>query len=76
MRRPLALLLLLPLLASAQTKQAPSLSKKTTAEVDSSLAGDITRQKQETVGAPLQYDQFRLGIELQVADKRREQIES
>jgi len=76
MHRPLALLLFLPIVASAQTKQAPSLSKKTTTEVDASLAGDITRQKQETVGAPLQYDQFRLGIELQVADKRREQIES
>ncbi|HXX30763.1 MAG TPA: tetratricopeptide repeat protein [Myxococcaceae bacterium] len=75
-RLPPLLLLLLSTLASAQTKQAPSLSKKTTAEVDSSLAGDLTRQKQETAGAPLQYDQFRLGIELQVADKRREQIES
>jgi tetratricopeptide (TPR) repeat protein len=62
--------------AQAQAKQAPSLSKKTSTDVDASLAGDITRQKQETAGAPLQYDEFRLGIELQVADKRREQIES
>ncbi len=77
MRRPLALLLLLlSNSALAQTKQAPALSKKTSTDVDSSLAGDITRQKQETAGAPLQYDEFRLGIELQVADKRREQIES
>ncbi len=77
MRRPLVLaLLLLATTASAQAKQAPTLSKKTTTDVDASLAGDITRQKQETSGAPLQYDEFRLGIELQVADKRREQIES
>ena len=77
MRRSLALLLFLAASAAlAQGKQAPSLSKKTSTDVDASLAGDITRKKQETSGAPLQYDQFRLGIELQVADKRREQIES
>lgn len=77
MRRPLVLAaLLFASLALAQAKQAPSLSKKTSTDVDASLAGDITRQKQEAAGAPLQYDEFRLGIELQVADKRREQIES
>ena len=77
MRRLLVLaLLLVPTLASAQAKQSPTLSKKTSTDVDASLAGDITRQKQEAAGAPLQYDQFRLGIELQVADKRREQLES
>jgi cellulose synthase operon protein C len=77
MRRPLVLAtLLVASVALAQAKQAPSLSKKTSTDVDASLAGDITRQKQETSGAPLQYDEFRLGIELQVADKRREQIES
>src|SRR5450631_2690132 len=78
MRRPLVLAtLLVASFALAQpAKQAPSLSKKTSTDVDASLAGDITRQKQETSGAPLQYDEFRLGIELQVADKRREQIES
>jgi cellulose synthase operon protein C len=77
MRRLLVLhLLLVSSSALAQAKQAPSLSKKSSTDVDASLAGDITRQKQETAGAPLQYDQFRLGIELQVADKRREQIES
>jgi cellulose synthase operon protein C len=77
MRRPLALALLLASsVAQAQGKQAPSLSKKASTDVDASLAGDITRQKQETSGAPLQYDEFRLGIELQVADKRREQIAS
>src|SRR5208283_5277582 len=56
--------------------EAPGLGKKSTTDVDTSLAGDISRQKQETAGAPMQYDEFRLGIELQVADKRREQIES
>jgi cellulose synthase operon protein C len=77
MRRPLALVVLLAAsLAHAQAKQAPTLSKKSSTDVDASLAGDITRQKQETSGAPMQYDEFRLGIELQVADKRREQIES
>ncbi|MGO9765026.1 MAG: tetratricopeptide repeat protein [Myxococcaceae bacterium] len=77
MRRPLALfLLLLSSSGLAQSKEAPTLSKKATTDVDSSLAGDITRQKQETAGAPMQYDEFRLGIELQVADKRREQIAS
>ncbi len=40
------------------------------------LAGSIERKKTETgKAAPaLQYDQFRLGVELQVASKRREQI--
>jgi cellulose synthase operon protein C len=77
MRRVLALCLVLAATTvHAQAKQAPTLSKKSSTDVDASLAGDITRQKQETSGAPLQYDEFRLGIELQVADKRREQIES
>jgi len=54
------------------------LKKATSASPDKSLAGDITRPKQEKgVAAPaLQYDQFRLGVELQVASKRHEQIES
>lgn len=42
---------------------------------DKSLAGDVTRKKEKREEAPaLKYDQFRLGVELQVAAKRREQI--
>lgn len=42
---------------------------------DKSLAGDVTRKKEKREEAPsLSYDQFRVGIELQVASKRREQI--
>jgi tetratricopeptide (TPR) repeat protein len=54
------------------------LKKGASAAPDKSLAGDITRKKEEKgAAAPaLQYDQFRLGVELQVASKRREQIES
>ena len=69
-------------LATAQDRKAQprdaALGKKDTATLDKSLAGDITRKKDESAGnAPaIQYDQFRLGVELQVASKRREQIES
>ncbi len=54
------------------------LKKDTSAAPDQSLAGDITRQKAETTEAApsLQYDQFRIGVEVQVADKRRSQIEN
>jgi len=54
------------------------LKKATSVAPDKSLAGDITRKKEEKgAAAPaLQYDQFRLGVELQVASKRREQIDS
>jgi len=54
------------------------LKKGTSAAPDKSLAGDITRPKVEKgAEAPaLQYDQFRLGVELQVASKRHEQIDS
>ncbi len=76
MRRLILLLVLISGPAWAQGKEAPGLGKKSTTDVDTSLAGDLSRQKQETAGAPMQYDEFRLGIELQVADKRREQIES
>jgi tetratricopeptide (TPR) repeat protein len=82
MRRTLLLsLLLLASATHAQDKKAPrdaNLGKKaSTAVVDKSLAGDISRKKEKQDNAPaLQYDQFRLGVETQVASKRREQIES
>ena len=64
----------------AQDKKAPrdaDLGKKAATAVDKSLAGDISRTKAaKDQAVPMQYDQFRLGVELQVASKRREQIES
>ncbi len=54
-----------------------SLGRKDTKALDTSLAGDITRKADAVSAAPaLEYDTFRLGVELQVADKRHEQIES
>ncbi|MET0401170.1 MAG: tetratricopeptide repeat protein [Cystobacter sp.] len=83
MRRTLLLsLLLLATSAPAQEKKSPrdaNLGKKsTTAVIDKSLAGDISRKKEkaESAAPALQYDQFRLGVEGQVASKRHEQIES
>ncbi|MBF5042506.1 tetratricopeptide repeat protein [Aggregicoccus sp. 17bor-14] len=81
MRRSLFLsLVLLATVSVAQDKKAPrdaDLGKKAATSVDKSLAGDISRTKAAADKAvPLQYDQFRLGVELQVASKRREQIES
>src|SRR3982074_2119335 len=53
------------------------LKKETSVVPDQSLAGDITRKKEEKGAAPaLQYDRFRLGVELQVDSKRRDQIDS
>ncbi len=82
----LAITLLLAASAHAQAARQPpgranadaGLRKDTSTAPDQSLAGDITRQKVETTEAApaLQYDQFRLGVELQVADKRRSQIEN
>jgi tetratricopeptide (TPR) repeat protein len=82
MRR--ALLICLTLLASVASAQGnkknpreADLGKKAAATIDKSLAGDISRKKEKEQDAPaLNYDQFRLGVELQVASKRREQIES
>src|SRR4051812_26937652 len=57
-----------------ETKEAEL--KKAATTIDKSLAGDLTR-KTEAKGpdAPtLQYDQFRIGVELQVAEKRHEQM--
>jgi len=58
-------------------KDADLGKKETSIAPDKSLAGDITRKKDTTQAAPtLKYDQYRLGVEMQVASKRREQIES
>ncbi|WP_224246232.1 tetratricopeptide repeat protein [Hyalangium gracile] len=81
MRRSLLVgLLLLASVASAQGKKTPreaNLGKKSATTIDKSLAGDISRKKEKEQQAPaMQYDQFRLGVEVQVASKRREQIES
>lgn len=82
MRRSLLICLtLLASVASAQTKKNPreaDLGKKSATTIDKSLAGDISRKKAEKeADAPaLNYDQFRLGVETQVASKRREQIDS
>jgi tetratricopeptide (TPR) repeat protein len=82
MRRSLLVcLVLLATAAAAQDKKAPrdaDLGKKSSTSVDKSLAGDISRKKdpKEEVAPSLQYDQFRLGVEFQVASKRREQIAS
>lgn len=50
--------------------------KKTEIAPDKSLAGDVTRKKTDkTVVPALQYDQFRLGVEGQVSEKRKSQID-
>ena len=51
--------------------------KKTEIAPDKSLAGDVTRKKKTggEVAPALQYDQFRLGVENQVGEKRDQQIE-
>jgi len=59
------------------TKDADLGKKETSSGPATSLAGDITRKKDKSEAAPaLKYDQYRLGVETQVASKRREQIES
>ncbi len=56
-------------------KDAELKKKETNLAPDKSLAGDVTRKKEKREEAPaLKYDQFRTGVELQVAAKRREQI--
>lgn len=80
MRRLLALtLVLLSTLATAQERKAAKeqdLKKASSASPDKSLAGDLTRKKEEVENAPaLRYDQFRLGVETQVASKRKTLIE-
>lgn len=90
MRHTLFLLAAVLLLTSAPAgaqrnaaRKAPpkdaELSKKASTFVpEQDLAGDITRRKRDkTQDRPaLEYDSFRLGVELQVASKRREQIET
>jgi tetratricopeptide (TPR) repeat protein len=70
-------------LAAAAAKKDPAkeaeLSKKEATKVpERDLAGDITRHKKEKVKEKpaVEYDQYKLGVELQVASKRREQIET
>lgn len=81
MRRLIAVAtLLLVSAASAQgrktAKEAELGKKETSAGPDKSLAGDVTRKKEEREVMPaLQYDQFRLGVEMQVASKRRQQMD-
>ncbi len=62
--------------ADRKAAKEVELKKKETSLVpDKSLAGDITRKKEKRDDAPsLKYDEFRSGVELQVAAKRREQI--
>ena len=52
--------------------------KRASQTPDKGLAGDITRRKEEKAKdiPALKYDDYALGVELQVASKRREQIES
>ncbi|MDQ3266560.1 MAG: tetratricopeptide repeat protein [Myxococcota bacterium] len=80
MRRLAFALLLLSTPVLAQDRRDAKdqdLKKASSASPDKSLAGDLTRKKEEgDKKAPaLQYDQFRLGVELQVASKRRSLIE-
>ena len=81
MRRSLLVsLLLLASAASAQDKKTPreaDLGKKSATTVGQVARRRHLPQEGEAGRAPaLQYDQFRLGVEVQVASKRREQIES
>lgn len=65
-----------PTAADRKAAKEVELKKKESSLVpDKSLAGDITRKKEKRDDAPtLKYDEFRTGVELQVAAKRREQI--
>lgn len=65
--------------AKKTAKTAGSLSSKRASQTpDKGLAGDITRRKAEKAKdiPALRYDDYSLGVELQVASKRQEQIES
>ena len=65
--------------AKRSASQAGTLSGKRASQTpDKGLAGDITRRKAEkSKDIPaLRYDDYALGVELQVASKRQEQIES
>ena len=64
--------------AQAPDTQGVGLKRAVSTSPDVALAGDVTRkQEAQAPTAPtFQYDQFRLDVEMQVASKRREQIES
>lgn len=79
MRRLILALLIVgsvPALAQRKDVKDSALKKESSAAPDKSLAGDITRKKVEKQEAApsLQYDQFQITVELQVADKRRQQM--
>ena len=85
-RTLLASVLVLAVNAWAQADKGPDKKSAKDAELgkkessvapDKSLAGDVSRKKKDkSEAAPaLQYDQFRLGVELQVGEKRRSQID-
>ena len=57
-RLSLVVALTLPMFAHAADTHAreQTLGKKEQTSLDASLAGDITRKKEDTGGAPLEYD--------------------
>ncbi len=59
-------------------RDAELAKKESTKVPERDLAGDISRRRREKVAErpALEYDQYRLGVELQVASKRREQIDT
>jgi cellulose synthase operon protein C len=64
--------------APKKPKDVELTKKENSAGPAGNLAGDITRKKENKgEAAPaLKYDQYRLGVEMQVSSKRHEQIES
>ncbi|MBI5547324.1 MAG: tetratricopeptide repeat protein [Deltaproteobacteria bacterium] len=62
----------------APPKDAELDKKEATKVPERDLAGDITRHKKakDKERPALEYDQYKLGVELQVASKRREQMET
>lgn len=65
---------------AAVRSKSPDLGKKSEARIpEAALAGDISRKKakkEEREAPAIEYDQFRLQVELQVGSKRREQIQT
>src|SRR5512132_2443082 len=62
-----------------QPPREAELAKKEDSKLpERDLAGDITRHKHETAKErpALEYDQYKLGVGVQVASKRQEQIET
>ncbi len=61
--------------AKKEAKEVELKKKEVSLAPDKSLAGDITRKKEtKDEGPTLKFDEFRAGVEMQVAEKRREQI--